>query len=39
VIGEEVSGKVLGDGVKSAHANAKGSLSIIEVEFYEEVKQ
>ncbi|WP_240377481.1 DUF4982 domain-containing protein [Arachidicoccus soli] len=38
IIGEEVSGKVLGDGVKTLHANAKGSLSIIEVEFYELVK-
>jgi len=34
----EVGGKKLGDGVDRDDANAKGSLSIIEAEFYENVK-
>lgn len=33
--GKEVSGKKLGDGVGNANADAKGTLSIIEVEIYE----
>ncbi|MFT4092755.1 MAG: DUF4982 domain-containing protein [Niabella sp.] len=34
----EVGGKKLGDGVARDDANAKGSLSIIEIEFYEQAK-
>ena len=37
-MGVEVSGKKLDDGVKRDDVNAKGTLSILEIEFYEALK-